>query len=184
MSLTSPAPGAGRRRGRCRTPQRFDMPGERNGNASIRGADAELDRQVRFRIYRHFAATGGAPTTPGLASAVDRPVAEVEESIERLAAARAIVLAPGTKNVWMAHPFSAVETDYKVHANGKVFWANCAWDALGIPAALQVDAEVEARYAGTGEKTRLRVPVTGPDTGERIHFLLPFAHWYDDLVFT
>ena len=52
------------------------------------------------------------------------------------------------------------------------------------PAGGDCAGEVEAVYAESGEPARIRVPVTGPDTGERIHFLLPFARWYDDLVYT
>ena len=55
----------------------------------------------------------------------------------------------------MANPFSGVETPFKVHANGKSYFANCAWDTLGIPAALHVDAEIEAACAQSGEPIRL-----------------------------
>ena len=38
-----------------------------------------------------------------------------------------------------------METDYRVSSGGRTWWANCAWDALAIPAALTVDARIEAK---------------------------------------
>src|SRR5438270_4107541 len=90
---------------------------------------ADQDRTLRLEIYRHFAQTGQAPTVTDLASKVNQPPAVVEDSMRRLAAGRAIVLAPGTLNIWMAHPFSAVPTAYRVQAAERTYWANCAWDA-------------------------------------------------------
>ena len=41
------------------------------------------------------------------------PQAAVEESLLRLAAGKALVLAPNNVNVWMANPFSAVPSAFK-----------------------------------------------------------------------
>jgi hypothetical protein len=61
----------------------------------------------------------------------------------------------------------------------------CGWDALGIPAALHCDAVIDATCAQTGQPIQLRVEnqqIVSHD--ERLHFLVPFKRWYDDLVFT
>jgi hypothetical protein len=97
----------------------------------------------------------------------------------------------------MAWPFSAISTDFKVHANGKTYFANCAWDMLGIPAALHSDAVIEAVCTESNEIVQLEVkdgiiyalggvPAAEDGDGSNllIHFPLPFARWYDDLVFT
>ena len=55
-------------------------------------------------------------------------------------------LQPGGDAVLMAHPLSAVETDYRVIVDGVALYANCAWDSLGIPAMLGRDADIEARH--------------------------------------
>jgi hypothetical protein len=57
----------------------------------------------------------------------------------------------------MANPFSGVPTDFKVHADGKTYYANCAWDMLGIPAALHTDAVIEAVCTESNETVRLEV---------------------------
>ena len=92
----------------------------------------------------------------------------------------------------MAWPFSGVPTDFKVHADGKTYFANCAWDMLGIPAALHTDAVIDAVFTesnepvqlevNNGQITNLQSPVTNYHL--LVHFPLPFARWYDDLVFT
>ena len=63
--------------------------------------------------------------------------------MERLDRAHALVLDADTGAIRMANPFSAVPTPHRVHADGRRWHANCAWDAFGICAALQVDGRVE-----------------------------------------
>ena len=85
----------------------------------------------------------------------------------------------------MAWPFSGVETPFQVRASSRTYFANCAWDALGIPAALNVDAEIEAVCAQSGDPILLSVTggqISGSDA--LVHFLVPFLSWYDDLAFT
>jgi hypothetical protein len=85
----------------------------------------------------------------------------------------------------MANPFSNVETPFRVYASGKTYFANCAWDSLGIPAALGRDADVVAACAQCGENIRLQVRDGQVLESEvLVHFLVPFQRWYADLVFT
>jgi hypothetical protein len=85
----------------------------------------------------------------------------------------------------MAFPFSAIPTKFKVRSGQKEWWANCAWDSVGIPAALHVDVEVEAAFPDTNETTCFQVK-NGRLEGKNyvVYFPLPFQQWYDDLVFT
>jgi hypothetical protein len=56
---------------------------------------------------------------------------------------------------------------------------------LGIPAALQTDAVIEAVCTESNEPVHLKITsgqITNYDL--LIHFPLPFARWYDDLTFT
>jgi hypothetical protein len=47
--------------------------------------------------------------------------------------------------------------DWEVRSKGRSYWANCAWDMLGIPAALHSGADVEAEYAEECSSARLSV---------------------------
>src|SRR5437868_15361212 len=106
-------------------------------------ADADdLDQAVRLHVFGQAAETGHVPTSAETAEALGQPQAAVEEALRRLAAARVLILAPGTTNVWAANPFSAVPSGMRVEARGRTYWGICIWDALGIPAALHADAIV------------------------------------------
>ena len=73
---------------------------------------------------------------------------------------------------------------FRVESGDRAYWANCAWDALGIPAALHGDARIEAPL-GDGESIRLAIEagrVKGLDGV--VHYPLPFRRWYDDLIET
>ena len=66
-------------------------------------------------------------------------------------------LDPSTVNIRMAWPFSAIPTDFKVHANSKTYYANCAWDMLGIPVVLQSDATAEAVCTESNDAVQLEI---------------------------
>ena len=140
---------------------------------------------IRAFIYQHFAETGRAALVEETASRFGLTPEETASAYDELHRRHALYLRTGTQQILMANPFSGVETSFKVHANGKTYFANCAWDSLGIPAALHADAEIEAACAQSGELIRLRVKeqqVYGSDA--LVHFLVPFQDWYDDLTFT
>ena len=70
-------------------------------------------------------------------------------------------------------------------SENKGWWANCAWDSLGIAAALKMDARIEASYPDAQKTVELQVN-HGMVEGKNhvIYFPLPCRQWYDDLVFT
>jgi hypothetical protein len=141
--------------------------------------------EIRAFIYQHFAETTRPPILEETVSRFGLTPEETVSLYEELHRRHALYLKPGTHEILMANPFSGVETPFKVHANGKTYFANCAWDSLGIPAALHVDAEVEAACAYSGEPIRFSVrdqAVQGPEA--LVHFLIPFREWYGDLVST
>ena len=85
----------------------------------------------------------------------------------------------------MAPPFSGVPTAFPVEANGKQYYANCVWDAYGIAAALHCDAISRASDGYTGEPLALEVKAGAPVLKPYVaHFMVPAAHWWDDLIFT
>jgi hypothetical protein len=96
-----------------------------------------------------------------------------------------LVLDVDGESIRMAPPFSGVETQHRVRANGRNYYANCAWDSLGIIAALQKPGEVHSRCEQSGELFHLKVGLAGPEPSEWLfHCLVPAAHWWDDIVFT
>ena len=140
---------------------------------------------IRAFVYQYFAETTHSPRVDESASHFGLTHDEAVSAYEDLHRRHAFFLKPGTHDILMANPFSGVETPFKVYANGKTYFANCAWDSLGIPAALLVDAAIAAVYAQSGEPIRLSVVDQQiQDSDALVHFLLPFKSWYNDLTFT
>ena len=90
-----------------------------------------------------------------------------------------------TRAIRMANPFSAVPTPFRVHANGRWWFANCAWDAFGVCAALRSEGDIETTCADCDEPIAVEVRDRRPDDETLVfHCLVPAARWWDDIVFT
>jgi hypothetical protein len=111
--------------------------------------------------------------------------AEVVAAWQRLHEAHALVLNAGGGELRMANPFSAVPTAYRVRADGRWWYANCAWDAIGICAALHTDGRVETSCPDCGEPIAVEVRDEAPDDESLLfHCLVPAREWWSDIVFT
>ena len=145
----------------------------------------EFDALVKVAVYRHFAETGHRPSPADVAGRVDSDTESVLASYQRLRAQRLLLLEPDGTNIRMAPPFSGIPTRHIVRAGGIRYFANCAWDALGVPAALHKPGIVHSQCAQTGEPYQLKVGLRGPEPSDWLfHCLVPAAKWWDDLVFT
>ena len=135
---------------------------------------------LRNRTYAAFVELGRAPRAAELGDAED-----VREGWRALHEAHAVVLDAAADELRMANPFSAVPTAHRVHADGRSWYANCAWDAFGITAALEVDGRVESSCPDCGEPFAVEVAGGSVDRPDLLfHCLVPAAGWWDDIVFT
>jgi hypothetical protein len=145
---------------------------------------AEIDARIRYAIYTVFA-EGGVPLSAALASKLRLPQPQVFESYERLHLARAIVLDAQSREVRMALPFSAVPTPFRVLAENRTWFANCAWDAFGIPRLVECDAVLTTTCADCDAPIVHRVEHRQLiDAHGVVHFAVPAARWWDDIGFT
>jgi hypothetical protein len=144
-----------------------------------------VDLELRNLTYAKVVELGRAPAAAEIAAAAGRDREEVVAGWRRLHDKHALVLSPATDEVRMANPFSGVPTAYRVHAAGRWWYANCAWDAFGICAALHVDGQIETSCPDSGEPLAIAVRKQRPDD-ERLlfHCLVPAARWWDDIAFT
>ena len=146
----------------------------------------EFDLRIRNHLYASFVRDGSAASVSEAAEALQLRDADVSDAYRRLHDAHALVLQPNGTEIRMLNPFSAVETTYRVEAGGRSWFANCAWDSLGIPAALHGDGRIEAACPDCGERLELEVRdgelVRGADL--LVHFVVPARRWWDDIAFT
>ena len=85
----------------------------------------------------------------------------------------------------MANPFSAAPTPHRVNARGRWWYANCAWDAFGILAALHTDGRIEGECPDCGDELSFDVAGGRPsDDSLLFHCLVPARHWWGDIVYT
>ena len=145
-----------------------------------------IDRAVRWRIYAGLRDASAIPTTPAIAGALGIGIGDVEASLRRLHEAHVLVLYEGTTEVRMALPFAARATPFAVQVGDRRWWANCAWDAYAIPAALGVeDAVIDTDCPDCGEVMRLEIRAGEARAADAlVHFLVPASRWWDDIVFT
>lgn len=140
----------------------------------LAGAMTSRELALRRFIMGAFAATGAPPAIP------DRP------ALRALAEEHVVVLEDGTgggggRQIRMAHPFASHREGARVDADDRTWWGNCAWDGLGIVAALGLtDATVTAQ----GIAVQVRAGrIAAPETA-LFHIAVPARHWWVDIGFT
>lgn len=145
-----------------------------------------FDIDVRRHVYFAVVANGRPPATMETAEAFGVPELEIADVYRRLHDAHALVLFPDTTDVWMANPFCFGPTPHRVTAAGREWTGTCAWDALGIPAALHGDGSIASACACCGESLALEIRDGELVEGAEVltHILLPARRWWDDIGFT
>jgi hypothetical protein len=152
------------------------------------GRIADVDARalvVRNLTYALFVELGRAPSAEEVGHVAELPDDEVVAVWRDLDRVHALVLNPAASEIRMANPFSAVPTVHRVRAAGRWWYGNCAWDALGVCAALHADGRIETSCPDCGEAIALEVRNQRVDD-ERLlfHCLVPAEHWWDDISFT
>lgn len=144
---------------------------------------ADLD--LRRLTYGLTVELGRAPT---LAETAHRSGGSIEETLDgwrRLHDSHALVLDPDLTELRMVNPFAARQTDFRVQAGGRSWYANCAWDAFGIGAALHVDSEFDTTCPDCGDPIHVNVSDARPDRSDVVfHVLVPAAQWWADIGYT
>ena len=127
----------------------------------------ERELALRREIFETFAATGAPPDV------------EVDPALEGLVEQHVVVLDRGGAGIHMAHPFAAHRDGTRVDADGRTWWGSCAWDGLGIVAALGLR---EAAVVSNGIELRVE---NGRVAGDAVfHVAVPARDWWADIHFT
>ena len=144
------------------------------------------DDDVRLHILRELIARGAAPSVRDTGAALGVSESDAAAAYDRLAASRVIVLEPGTRDVLMAAPLSAVPTPHVTRmSDGRSHYGNCVWDALGVIAMLGREGDVET--VCTDCETTLTLTVRGgvlAPSDAVVHFAVPASRWWENIVFT
>jgi len=145
----------------------------------------EHDRRIRNHLYARFVELGRALRSSEAATELGLAGADVEAAFRRLDDAHALVLERDTLEIRMLNPFSCVPSAWRVHAAGRTWYSNCAWDSFAVCAALHTDGRIESSCADCGEPIEVEVRKRLAVDGDYLfHVLVPARHWWDDIVFT
>ena len=146
----------------------------------------DFDLLLRKSAYEVTLARGRTPSVTELAVACDASEDAVRDGLRRLAAARMVVVQPSSGELLMVPPFSAVPTAFVVETTRHTSYANCAWDALGVPVMMRESARITAACGCCGEAMWLHAErdAAPGGTGGVIHFAIPARRWWDDVVLT
>jgi hypothetical protein len=156
----------------------------RNAILKMPASQDSFDHRLRLFVYQYFLRRERAPSVTEMARAFTVSAKQTRVALARLSESHAFMLQEDGE-LWRAAPFSAVPTAFPVRVGKKSFYGNCIWDALGIPAMLHADAEIESSCACCNLAMPLHV--TGGRLKEKtgiVHFAVPACRWYEDVVFT
>ncbi len=143
-----------------------------------------FDRRLRLLVYRQMIRRGKCPSVAQMARSLASPVKRVRASLNRLSESHAFMLQDNGE-LWRVAPFSAVPTAFPVQVGKRCWFANCIWDALGIPAMLGKEAAIGAACGccnlamPVAVQSGKLVPAKG-----LIHIAIPARDWYRDVAFT
>lgn len=144
-----------------------------------------IDLSVKLAVYGYFVREAARPSIDEVAAEVGLDAPAVRVSYRRLADQRILVLEEDGVSIRMAPPFSGVPTQHVAEARERDYFANCAWDVLGVVAALGGVGVVHSRCEQTREELQLEVGADGPEASDWLfHCSLPAAAWWKDIVFT
>ena len=148
--------------------------------------DSGLVRDVRLHVILTAMDTAVVPTAAETASSLRISNELVVDAYRRLSDGHVYVLEPSDPTrLRMANPFSAVPTAFQVEASGKSYYANCVWDGLGVIALMGGSGQLKSDCPDCGEALTLVVSDRRLVNGNGIvHFSVPAAHWWDDIIHT
>jgi hypothetical protein len=140
---------------------------------------------LRLFAYDHIVATGFPPTLEEIGAHFEITQSDARQELAALKIGKTILINPESGEIWMAGPFSSIKTDYEVASGDRTYYANCAWDMLGIPMILNAPAKVHTKCTDCGSAMTIDCdPSHPPAENAVVHFLVPARHWYEDIGFT
>jgi len=153
----------------------------------------QIDDLVRVAAFRAIY-SGEAPSPEVLADRLTKPIVEVRAAVGRLID-RGLLTVDSGGNVTGSHGLSLSPGDYRLTFDLGERYVWCAVDAVGIPAAMAVNAKVESRCYQCGRSVRLTIRdghpqgpeadslriglgVTGSSTGKVIEDVCPMLNFF------
>jgi hypothetical protein len=141
--------------------------------------------ELHYHIVRNFVECGCAPAIADLAHALAESPREVRVALEALEELHGVVLQPTTREIWVAHPFSAAPTNFWIESGAQGWWANCAWCALGAVTLIGGTGTITTTIGAESKQVVLHIENGGlEESGLYVHFPIPMARAWDNVIYT
>lgn len=137
--------------------------------------------RLHYLIIRHVIDAGHAPTLAPLAALAELTEESTEALLRKLAKMHGVILAPNSLRICSIHAFALNPTTFWVRIRTGGWWANCAWCALAIGAALQQDVNITTSDGGEGDAPEVKIERGRVDRAELLmNFPYPPERWWDN----
>lgn len=147
--------------------------------------------ELRVFVYDTIAARGRPPASTEIGAYFGITPDDARGAIADAALGKTLFPDPHTGEIAIAGPVAGSPTPYRVMANGVTWFANSAWDMLGVAAMFMNPVTIEAKCADCSEPMKLFLdPVAFPafrfpkgESGDQmlLHFNLPANKWDEDI---
>ena len=140
-----------------------------------------MPEHLHYLMIRGIVETGHVPDLSSLAALAERSEHETECGLRQLEEMHGVILIPNSLRAWSLHPFALMPTRFWVTAGARGWWANCAWCALGIGAALGQEVTVSTSEGAEAGALEFRVHRGQASRSDLLmHFPYPPARWWDN----
>ena len=140
---------------------------------------------LRIFVYDWIVAHGTPPSTFEIGAKFGGTASDAKAALADLKIGKTVLPDARTGEIWMAGPFAAAPTPYRVVGAKASWWANCAWDMLGVAAIVGEDVRIEAVCTDCGDPMPSKVTVNDGVIGDGlVHLLVPARDWYRDIGYT
>lgn len=142
--------------------------------------------QLRVFVYDHIVARGLPPKSDEIGEHFGVSAEDAVRAIREVKIGKTILPHPETGEIWMAGPFASARSAYTVRGQDVRWWANCAWDMLGVAQLVGEPVRIDTRCGCCDAPISIDADAQSEpvDAGHVVHFLVPARHWYDDIGFT
>ncbi len=145
----------------------------------------DIGIRMRIFVYEQLIGIGMPPTIAEIADHLRVTEEDARHRLGGLKIGKTILVNPANGEIWMAGPFAATETQYRVVGSRSSWWANCAWDMFGIAMIVGESVRIDTHCTDCNDPWTLTATTHSPPAQEGIvHFLLPARKWYEDIGFT
>src|SRR4051812_36730796 len=107
--------------------------------------------ELRVFVYDKIASSGRPPATTEIGAHFGITPADARGAIADAQLGKALFPDPNTGEIAIAGPVAGIPTAYRVVANGVTWFANSAWDMLGVSAMFMTNVRIESKCTDCNE---------------------------------